>query len=476
MDAKAILYYLDKFTGSDEYNDYVLSWDYYKGQHDILHRKREAIGEGGSTTEVENLPNNQSVDNVFARIADQKSNYLFGKPVTITTENEQYDDALATVFNKKFHRTLTALGRESILCGISWLHPYYDDYGKLAFKKIPAYELCPIWMDSDHTQLGAGIRQYVTQVYEDGKEKEVTKVEVYTVEGVEKYILNGKDLLPDGTDPYASLQITYPEGRVETKMFSWGRVPLIPFKSSDMEIPLIRRAKSLQDGINLMLSDFQNNMQEDAGNSILVLKNYDGEDLGNFRANLSLYRTVKVRTTDGGDGGVESLQIEVNGQNYELVLKLLKRALIENMRGFDSKDDRLGGSPNEMNIQSAYSDMDLDANSMETEYQASFEDLMYFVNIYLANAKLYVVNDEQPEDVSVMFNRDMLTNASTIIENCKNSVGLISNRTIIENHPFTMDVTKEIEQMEAEKQQAMDEMNNYQFMTPQDEENGEFEQ
>ena len=33
-----------------------------------------------------------------------------------------------------------------------------------------------------------------------------------------------------------------------------------------------------------------------------------------------------------------------------------------------------------MNIQSMYSDIDLDANGMETEFQAAFEELLWFIN------------------------------------------------------------------------------------------------
>lgn len=79
--------------------------------------------------------------------------------------------------------------------------------------------------------------------------------------------------------------------------FNWQRVPLIPLKANEQETPLLKRVKSLQDGINVMLSDFENNMQEDARNTILVLKNYDGTNLGEFRKNLATYGAVKVRYT-----------------------------------------------------------------------------------------------------------------------------------------------------------------------------------
>ena len=43
-----------------------------------------------------------------------------------------------------------------------------------------------------------------------------------------------------------------------------------------------------------------------------------------------------------------------------ILLSLLKDAIIENARGYDAKDDRMSGDPNQMNIQSMYSDIDLD--------------------------------------------------------------------------------------------------------------------
>lgn len=148
---------------------------------------------------------------------------------------------------------------------------------------------------------------------------------------------------------------------------------------------LIKRVKSLQDGINLMLSNFENNMEEDQRNSIFVLVNYDGQNLGQFRKNLSTYGAVKVYSDTGGSGDVKTIQVEVNSENYKAILEIFKKALIENSRGYDAKSEKWGNNPNQMNIQSMYSDIDLDANGMETEFQASFEDLLWFINNHLSN-------------------------------------------------------------------------------------------
>ena len=98
-----------------------------------------------------------------------------------------------------------------------------------------------------------------------------------------------------------------------------------------------------------------------ARNTILVLKNYEGTNLGEFRRNLATYGAVKVRYDGETKGGVETLEVAVNAENYKSILELFKEALIENAMGYDAKDDRLSGNPNQMNIQSMYSDIDLDA-------------------------------------------------------------------------------------------------------------------
>jgi SPP1 family phage portal protein len=185
----------------------------------------------------------------------------------------------------------------------------------------------------------------------------------------------------------------------------------------------------------------------------LIIKNYDGENLAEFRHNLATFGAVKVKTIDGSAGGVEALQVEVNSENYKTILDLLKKAIIENAMGYDAKDDRLSGNPNQMNIQSMYSDVDLDANGMETEWQASFEDLLYFVNAHLANTG---AGDFDGAKVEIIFNRDMIMNEADAIANVKNSVGILSTETLVAKHPWVTDVQGEIERLEKEKQEAMD--------------------
>ena len=425
---------------------------YYIGEHDILMRKRTMIGEDGKLQEVENLPNNRIVDNQYAKLVNQKANYIVGQPFVIDCPNDTYAKLLKGVFDKQFMKTLKNGVKASENCGIAWLYPYYSETGKLSFRLFPGYEILPFWQDSEHTILDVALRHYLVEGYEGSNSVIIHKVEIYDKNGVRRYIYDGGKLLPDVDTKEKTANANYAvmvgaDGKATG--FNWERIPLIPLKFNEHEIPLIKKVKSLQDGINIMLSDFENGMQEDARNTILVLKNYDGEDLGEFRKNLATFGAVKVRYDGETKGGVETLEITVNAENYKAIIDIFKKAIIENGMGYDAKDDRLSGNPNQMNIQSMYSDIDLDANDMETELQAAFTDILWFVNAYLANAGY---GDFSNEDVTFIFNRDVLINESEAIANCAASVGLLSTKTIIAQHPWIDDPQQEMERLEEEKQ------------------------
>lgn len=439
---------------------------YYEGEHDILARKRTMIGEGGKLQIVENLPNNRIVDNQYGKMVGQKANYLLGKPFVMEGENAQYVELLKKVFNKKFMKTLKNAGKAALNGGLAWLYPYYTDAGELDFRLFPSYEILPFWKDSEHTMLDFAVRLYLVMGYEGTTPKVIEKVEVYDLTGIHKFILDGETLVPDistENENFESPYVTAIGVEGEVTGLNWEKIPLIPLKYNEGEIPLIKKVKTLQDGINVMLSDFENNMQEDSRNTILVLKNYDGQDLGEFRRNLATFGAVKIRCSGDTQGGVETLEITVNAENYKVILEIFKKAVIENAMGYDAKDDRLSGNPNQMNIQSMYSDIDLDANDMETEFQAAFEEILWFVKAHFANTGK---GDFDKEKVDIIFNRDILINETEAIENCSKSVGILSDETIIGQHPWIDDPKKEMERLKKQEKEEQAEFDRQQGYNP----------
>lgn len=455
-DVKLLEKEINKFKKSEKREWMLKSAAYYDGEHDIIKRERTIIGKSGRLEKVENLPNNRVVDNQYEKLIDQKVNYQLSKPITIETKNEDYLTLLQSVFSRKFHRTLKTLGEDVLNAGISYLYPYYNEMGEFTFKHFKGHEILPFWKDASHTELSAFVHLYKVLGYEGDREVETEYADLYTLSGVTSYVwYNGQLVENVEREPASYLTVIDDEGNATA--LNWQRLPLIPFKFNNREKPLLKRIKSLQDGINIMLSDFQNNMQEDARSTILVLHNYDGQDLGEFRRNLSQFGAVKVRSMDGAKGGIDTLHIEVNKDNYESILQLFKKALIENGRGYDAKDERMSNNPNQMNIQSMYSDIELDANGIETEFQASFEDLLWFINKHLANTG---AGDFDNEAVTFTFNRDHLINESEVIDNLNKSTDL-SIETRLAQHPYVTEVKQELDRVKKERQEQLNEMDNY---------------
>src|SRR5699024_7424739 len=98
-----------------------------------------------------------------------------------------------------------------------------------------------------------------------------------------------------------------------------------------------------------------------------------------------------------------------------------------------------------------YSGLDLKCNLMETEFRMGFEQLLYFVDMYL---QLTGQGDYEKTEVELVFNQDMAMNESEQIQNCTNSRGTISDKTIIAHHPYVSDVEEELRLIEEQKQAA----------------------
>ena len=427
--------------------------EYYEGQQSIRNKKRMAIGEGGMLMEVPNLPNNIIVDNEYERLVVQKSNYLVGQPPTFLSEDKDYNEALKKTFDEYFDRTLLYATVDALNGGIGWIMPFYDENLELKFRKFKPSEIIPVWSDEAHTQLDFAIRVYSVTVYENGLERSQKMADVFHPDGRMSYKVDGNDYELVIDEGYVN---AVDESGAISARYSWGgKVPLVPFKYNSKEIPLIKKVITLQDALNLIQSDLMDNMQENTRNTILVLVNYDGQNLGEFRKNLSQYGAVKVKDTNGGSGDVKTLQVEVNIENYETTVSMMKRAIISNGKGYDTKDLN-AGTPNQMNIKSMYTDIDLDTNMMETEFQASMKELIHFVDTHLLNMG---VGDYSDIIVDVTFNRDMIVNESEVMQTLVAAGMRMSQKSLLNQSPYVPDVDKELElvaEEDAQKAQSLD--------------------
>ena len=99
-----------------------------------------------------------------------------------------------------------------------------------------------------------------------------------------------------------------------------------------------------------------------------------------------------------------------------------------------------------------YAGLDLKCNSLETEFKMGFENLLYFINIYLSENGL---GSYKNINLDIIFNRDMEINESEVIENCQKSKGVVSDDTIMANHPWVKDIEVEKELLDKQRQESL---------------------
>lgn len=450
---------LTEFMHSEARKAMLLGDEYYRNNNEIKDTKRMFINRQGVLQEATALTNSKLPHAFMRKLTNQKVNYLLSKPMTLKTKNTKFLEQLNLVFNPDFFKRMKAVGRDAVVKGLSWIQVYYDPNGMLRFKRIPTEEIVPFWADIDRTILDAVMRYYdMTEYAADGSKKTVTKVEYYTLEGVWYYVKTDKGLKPDpekgdGLQGHFSIIDAVHNEQGEAVLdengqpvmaaqgVTWDAVPFVAFKYNYDELGLLNWIKGLVDDYDKNTSN-TSNMLQDVPNNIKVVKNYDGRDKEEFVHNLSVFRMAFV----SGDGGMDSIDASIDTSATDSHLTRLRRDIYEFGGGVDTQSEDLGTSSG-VAIKFRYADLDGDAQDMASEFASGLDQLIWFVKVDLANK---AVGDFMNETVEILFNTSMITDETATITNAKNSQGVISNRTIIANHPWVTDVDDEESTMEAE--------------------------
>lgn len=439
---------IKEYRDSEVYKTMEVGKNYFFNKNDIIHRERFYIDRKGEPVKTELLSNNKLAHPFMRKLVNQKVNYLLSKDFTVRG-NEQYVKQLNEYFNDKFRLTLVNTGKESIRCGVAWMQVYYNKEGKLKFKHIPSSEIIPFWHDSEHTELDAVIRIYEQEEYQVDKiEKRIYEIiEYYTPEGLWKY----KRLKTGG-----NLQLLSPlegEGHFtvvkddETEIgATWKKVPFVAFKYNMEEVSLINWIKPLIDDYDKQTSDNSNNLA-DIPNSIKVVKGYEDNDKEEFSKNLAIFRNIFV--AEGGD--VTSLSTDLDLEGADIHLKRLRKDIFEFGGGVDTVEKDLRDVAG-VALRFQYADLDMDCSEMAQQFRYSMRQLQWFINQDLL-AKGIKVDDAGSDFI---FNTDVIINETETINNLAVTKDSISQKTLLQNHPWVKNVDEEIKDIEADKQKQLE--------------------
>lgn len=433
--------------------------NYYNNKNDILSRKQYYYTNGSKTID-ETATNNRIPHNWHKLLLKQKMGYLVGKPITFSdleanrdevgnnsSPNKDFLSIINEHLNEKFDDVMNELVKGSGNKGVEWLHPYIDSNGDFGYTIIDARQFIPIWETQRQENLESGIRYYILTI--DGEKR--IRAEFWTANKVE-YYLQDKDgnFVPDYTmDNHIKshfYNVKELDGEVFETGLGWGQPPFIAFKNNEDMLSDLNDYKHLIDEYDKNRSDLANNL-EDIQDVIYVLKNYAETSSEEFLTNLKYYKHIKV----DGDGGVDTVTVEIPVDAKKEHTDRLRDDIYKFGMGVDIDTDKYGNSPSGVALKFLYSLLDLKCDTVERKFKKGIRKLLKFIALYYQFKDGIKYNHRA---IVITFNRTMITNEAEKIESAQKSKNIISDETIVANHPWVDDPEKELERLEEQEAAA----------------------
>lgn len=415
---------------------------YYNSENDILFKERYAVIDGMKVVD-EDKPNNTIPHGWHKLLVDQKTAYLVGNPISFDSDDRRLMDWVEHYLGERFNDAANELVKNASNKGKEWLHPYVDEEGEFDYIIVPAEQCIPIYEDKRQTQIKHMIRYYPVVI----NNETITQVEVWSDEDVVYYVMDdqGGLMIDASEDANPRSHFYYVENQEEIG-YGWGKVPFIAFRNNEEEKSDLEYYKKLIDAYDNQISNNQNSFDE-IQELIMVIKGYEGERLSEFMKNLKYYKAISVAE----DGGVDTLQAETPMTGIDSHLDRIEGNIYTFGQGVNTQIDNIGNVPSGVALKFLYSSLDLKSDMLERKFRVGLQELMWFLCEYLAMEK----NEEHDyKSVNFTFDKSMISNDLENVEMARDSVGVISMRTIRENHPFVTDPLEEERRIEEEKENS----------------------
>lgn len=411
---------------------------YYENENDILDREQYAVINGQKVIDEEK-PNNKIPHGYHKLLVDQKVSYLVGRPINFSTEDETLLEHINEMLGEKWDDIASELVKEASNKGVEWLHPFIDEDGSFDYIVVPAEQVIPIYRDEKERELDYIIRYYPFAL--DGQE--TVRVEVWDEETVTYYMQSDGEFTLDPTEEINPQSHFYWGDDKTSQGYGWGKVPFVYFKNNEQEKSDLSYYKQLIDAFDLRVSDNQNNFEE-IQELIYVLKGYEGTGLSEFMQNLKYYKAVKVDS----DGGVDTLQAEIPMQSIDSHLDRLNDSIFTFGQGVDPGQDNFGNNSSGVALKFLYSLLDLKASQTERKFRKSIQVFLWFLCEYLSMSGQ---GEYDYKSVSFTFRYNMMVNNAENAQIARDSKGIISDETVMANHPWVDDIEMEQERIRQER-------------------------
>lgn len=419
---------------------------YYRNETDILVPKPDE-----RNSEEENpLRNadNRIPRNFHGLIVNQKASYMFTAPPLFDIGNKAGNLAISEVLGDEYRKNCMELCINAANATIGWVHYWTDEDGAFQYAVVDSKQIIPIESRNLKKKLIGVLR-----VYEDIDEETgdiYTIYEYWNEESCWAFRRKAGDTLEAGLTYFNMFCVPDSDEMQAEYRHEFGEVPFIPFNNNNIHTNDLKNIKPLIDVYDKVYSGFINDL-DDIQELIFVLSGYGGTDLNEFLQDLKKYKTISLDGDEDGKPGVSTLNIEIPIEARNSVLEATRKAIFEQGQGFDPQPEEFGNQSGEA-LKFMYALLEMKAGLTETEFQLGFARL---VRAICKNAGI------ECKTITQTWTRTCIRNESEQAQICKDSVGIVSKKTILKNHPLVEDADLELKQLEKEEQEAQEKADAY---------------
>jgi|GEM_PF-3465119 len=426
MDGKEIFLKINEFISSTLYKSMLNGLRYYKCKNDIINRKFYYYKLG--VKEEDSFRANEKIPNDFLKIIiDQKVHYCVGKDVIIEGVNDLPFD---------INDEIDHIAEEASQKSKAWCFVWIDKDGNFRQKKVESETIIDIYDGTIEKNLIGLIRTYTQDKFNYAEYWTDFDKSIYVQDGSKYILLETTSHLDNGV--------------------SWGKIPFVRMLNNQYEMTDLDNIKDLIDSYDLNLSDFSNNFI-DFQDVIYKLKNYsetlrDDTAISDFLDFLKKYKVVNVDE----NGDFEVLTNEIPSQARIQYLEILRKNIFNMAHAVDT-EKLSGGDLTNVTIKAYFTNLDIKANKFIKEIKRYIKDMLYFSNEYKAMNGLPI---DDLTKTNIIVNKSQLINEAEIIDSLVASQGMISQETIVKNHPLVDDYEDEIKKINEENSKNEESNNN----------------
>lgn len=422
---------------------------YYRNETDIL--VKDKLTDEKEKEEPDNpLRNadNRIPRNFHGLIVNQKAAYMFTAPPLFDIGNEHGNEVVTEILGDEYRKNCMELCINAANASVGWIHYWEDEDGTFQWAVVDSKQIIPIESHNLKKKLLGVLRMYDEIDEETGDTYAI--YEYWDKESCWSFRRKNGDTLDAGLFYYNTFMVPDTGDFTAEYRHEFGEVPFIPFPNNNTNTNDLKNIKPLIDVYDKVYSGFINDL-DDIQELIIVLSGYGGADLNTFLSDLKKYKTIKVDGDEGSNPGVSTLSIEIPIEARNSVLEATRKAIFEQGQGFDPQPENFGNQSGEA-LKFMYSLLEMKAGLTETEFQLGFARLVRAICRH---------EGIDCKKIIQTWTRTCVKNDTEQAQICKDSVGIVSKKTILKNHPLVEDADAELKQLEKEAQEAQEKADAY---------------